>query len=625
MSVLVADFQNHTGDPIFDNTLEPMFNIALEGASFINAYSRGEARRAAQQLPKPTEHLDEQSARLVAIKQGVSVVITGALSLRGDGYKLSAEAIDAISGKSIASAELNLPGKDRVAPAVPSLAAPIRQALGDTTPQSVQIDGARGTFTAASLEAVHQYGVGMEEMFAGKWQEALKGFSKATELDPDFARAYSGMGTVLRNLQRRDEAEKAFKNAMANVSRMTERERLRTRGVYYLTIGDYPNCVQEYTNLVGQFPADNIGHANLAICYKYLQNMPKALDEARRAVDINPKSAIQRYNLALFAAYAGDFPSAERESRAVQDLNPNLAQGYLTLAYAQMGQGRFDQAAATYHAVGKVSALGGSFAQSGLGDIALYQGHFAEAARIFESRVAAEDLRKPEMLAGLAYANLMWGKSRAAVQAAERALAVSNKVNIRFLMARILIEAGETAQARQIGASLGAELNPEPRAYAKLIEGEIASKEKDPRGAILSFSAANEVLNTWLGRFDLGRAYLDAGLFAQADSEFDQALKRRGEALELADGPTFGYVPPVYYYQGRVREGLKSPGFVDPYRTYLSIREQAGEDPLLPQIKGRINPQRRRLSQHSGTCRSQPRRTRRTRPSPGRQHGSRAS
>src|SRR6516164_10399282 len=70
VSVLVADFTNHTGDPIFDGTLEPMFNVALEGASFINEINRGNARKLAQQLPHPTNKLDEQSARLVAVSQG---------------------------------------------------------------------------------------------------------------------------------------------------------------------------------------------------------------------------------------------------------------------------------------------------------------------------------------------------------------------------------------------------------------------------------------------------------------------------------------------------------------------------------------------------------------------------
>jgi hypothetical protein len=89
---------------------------------------------------------------------------------------------------------------------------------------------------------------------------------------------------------------------------------------------------------------------------------------------------------------------------------------------------------------------------------------------------------------------------------------------------------------------------------------------------------------------DLGIVYLEAGAFAEADSEFDQCLKRRGEILELFmdDMPTYSYLPPVYYYQGRDREGLKSPGFADSYRAYLSVRGKSGEDPLVPEIRRRL-------------------------------------
>ncbi len=104
--VLVGDFTNHTGDPIFDDTLEPMFNFALEGASFINAFNRGKARKLAGQLTPPTNKLDEQPARLVAVSQGIGAVITGELSRRGDKYSLSATALDAVSGNVIAKTEL---------------------------------------------------------------------------------------------------------------------------------------------------------------------------------------------------------------------------------------------------------------------------------------------------------------------------------------------------------------------------------------------------------------------------------------------------------------------------------------------------------------------------------------
>ena len=121
-------------------------------------------------------------------------------------------------------------------------------------------------------------------------------------------------------------------------------------------------------------------------------------------------------------------------------------------------------------------------------------------------------------------------------------------------------------------------------------EGVSALSTGDAPQAIKILMDANNLLDTWTGRFELGRAYLQAGLFVEADSEFDACSKRRGEVLELLldNVPTAGYLPPVYYYQGRVREGLKSPGFAEPYRMYLSIRGQHGEDPLLADVHSRL-------------------------------------
>src|SRR5215469_2556546 len=98
VSVLVADFQNNTGDSLFDDTLEPMFNVALEGASFINGFNRGTARKVAAGLPNSPHTLDEQASREVAIKEGIPAIVTGSLSKHGNGYNLSVKAIDAVTG-----------------------------------------------------------------------------------------------------------------------------------------------------------------------------------------------------------------------------------------------------------------------------------------------------------------------------------------------------------------------------------------------------------------------------------------------------------------------------------------------------------------------------------------------
>src|SRR6266850_4101745 len=361
VSVLVADFTNHTGDPIFDDTLEPMFNVALEGASFVNAFSRGNARKLAQKLPHPTDKLDEQSGRLVAVSQGIGAVVTGELSRRGNKYSLSVTALDAVSGNVIAQTQVTAGNKDEILLTIPKLAAPIRKALGDTTPESVQLQAAGGAFQAASLEAVHQYGVAMEQQFAGKTQNALESFSKAAELDPNFARAYAGMASLFRNMGNPQDAEKNIKLAMEHVDRMTERERYRIRGLYYLRSENWEKCVEENVELTKQYPADNIGYINLSVCYKSLHNTPKALEELQRALEISPGNQVARVNLALYLSYTGDFPAAEREARAVLQANPSTyPQAYDALAYAQVGQGQLAEAIKTYRQLQKASSLGQS-------------------------------------------------------------------------------------------------------------------------------------------------------------------------------------------------------------------------------------------------------------------------
>jgi tetratricopeptide (TPR) repeat protein/predicted Ser/Thr protein kinase len=595
VSVLVADFANYTGDPELDNTLEPMLGLALEGASFVNAYSRGDARKQAQKLPNPTDKLDEQSALLVARSQDVGVVITGDISLRGDTYDISAIALDAVSGKQIAKAEITVANKQEILPDLPKLAAPIRKALGDSTPAAKQFEEVSGGFTAASLEAVHQDTLGVEEQFAGNFQAAFDSFQKAAELDPKFPRAYTGMAAMAQNLGRPSDAIKYMNMAMQNVDRMTERERYRNRGLYSLTTGDWQNCVQQYTELVKLYPADRVGQNNLASCYVQLRKAPEALAAAKQAVKIVPKGVGQQLNLAFISAFAGDFTGSETDARAALVISPSAAQGYLVLAEAQLGQGEIDKAADSYHQLERFGAPGISTANAGLADLAAYQGKYSEAASLLTQGATADVANKSADNAARKYAALgnieiLQGHNSAALSDFDKALKSSQSTSIKFLGAMGYVDAGDPAKAQKLATSLSSDLTSEPQAYGKIIEGLIALKRKDSNDAVKQMTAANSLLDTWIGRFELGRAYLEAGAFTEADEEFDECAKRQGEAIELFmdNVPTYAYFPPVYYYQGRVREGMKSDGFADFYKTYLNIRGQSTEDPLLPDIRHRI-------------------------------------
>ena len=350
--------------------------------------------------------------------------------------------------------------------------------------------------------------------------------------------------------------------------------------------------MKEYGDLIARYSADAAARNNLALCLTYLRDMPKAVDEMRQVVKILPNRALYRENLALYAAYSGDFETAEQEARAMQE--PGLF-GVLALAFAQLGQGQLPEAAADLsRAWPRSTSRARPTPRPASATSRSTKAGSSDAARIL-TQGAAADLaakdadRAANKFAALAYAQLLRRQNAAAIAAADKALANSQAVKIRFLAARVFVEAGATAKAGALSAGLGAELQAEPQAYAKIIDGLTALKNGNPRRAIKDLTEANALLDTWIGHFDLGRAYLEAGAFPQADSEFDRCIKRRGEALSLFldEEPTYGYFPPVYYYQGRVREGLNSSKAAESYHAYLDIRGKSTEDPLVPDVRKR--------------------------------------
>jgi len=135
---------------------------------------------------------------------------------------------------------------------------------------------------------------------------------------------------------------------------------------------------------------------------------------------------------------------------------------------------------------------------------------------------------------------------------------------------------------------LSKELYNEPQAYAKIVDALLALQAGDAPKARTLLQDANKQFVTWIGNFDLGRAALAAGATTQADAAFDQCLNaRRGEALSLFvdEEPTYAFIAPAFYYQGRSREALKNARFAEPYREYLRLRDMSREDPLVGEVR----------------------------------------
>jgi tetratricopeptide (TPR) repeat protein len=594
-TVLIADLENRTGEYVFDGTLEPVLGIALEGASFVSTFRRDVALRIADQARFEGTGLGEKRARLVAQREGIGVVTAGAIDRSAKGYRVGVRAVDAFTGVPVVEATEEATSKDAVLAAATRLAARIRAALGDTVPESVQLTAGE-TYSAGSLEAAHEYALGMNAQFAGKWDDAVRHYEQALRLDRNMGRAYAGLAVIENNRGRHAEASRYFKEAMARVDRMSEREKFRSRGAYYLVVDRDPDrAIEALAELVKRFPADNAGLANLAVAYQLKRDFPRALEEARRAVAIYPKIVQQRNNVGLFAMYLGDFDAAIQEQQKVLELNPGFENGYVGLALAQLAAGRPDDAASTWSRLAGLGAAGASSAAEGLADLALYQGRLGDARALLEKGAQADLAAKDgaaaaRKLAMLAEALLAGGKGSQAAAAADRALqSAGGHDYVLFAAARVLARAGEERKARAVADDLDRRLPPESRMYAELLRGEAELRRRSFPEAVERYRGALRHVDSWLARCGLGHAYLEAGAFTQAQEELERCKKRRGEATDafLDVVPTYRYWPEVEYRLGRAQEGLGSPGAAESYRAFLAAKT-ADEDPAVPDARRRL-------------------------------------
>ena len=588
VTVLIADFQNTTNDPTFGSTIGQTTKRALEGASFITAFDRTRIRSTFQ--VQPPEKFDQTAARELAVKQGLSYILVGSIAPQGNGFDIAAQAIQPLTGEVVADIKQRASSKDQVLDTVTRVVTRIRTALGDETSVSAQ-QAAMRSLSTGSLEVLTHYAAAVDAQSKGRFEQAFDSFSKAVQLDPKFGLGYQGMAVMSSNLGRLQEAQKYAEEGLKYLDNMTEREQFAARANYFARTGDYKQCVTEYGALVAKYPADVVAHNLRAGCLLQLRDFQSAGEDLREIVRILPEHLVYRTNLALTLNYAGKFEEAQE---VLSKLSTPYPRATAVLASSQLAQGQVSESSETYRKLTSMDPWGMAYGTAGLGDIAVYEGRFAEAVRIFEEGAAADLAAKNSDGASLkfvaaAYAQLARGQKRLAAATAEKALEQSTAMPVRFLAARIFAETGDVARAQKLADGFTSQLAAEPQAYGKIIEAGIALQKRDSRGAIKILTDANGILDTWLGRYDLGRAYLEAGAFLQADSEFDRCLQRRGEALAVVnEDPSYGYLPSVYYYRGRAREGLKTAGFGEAYREYLKIRGQSGDDPLVADIKKRL-------------------------------------
>ena len=597
ISVLVANFQNQTGDAIFDGILEKSLDISLADASFITVHNRQEALRLATELdPLAGDTLSKDVAQLVSRRAGINVVVGGSIEQSDKGYTIKVWALDTVKSESVYEDSTTIGTKSEILKVADRFSAKLKSNLGDISADSVDAL-TKETFTTTSLEAMKAYALAQELDDQGKSEEALNEYLRAIDHDPNFGRAYSGVALIYFNSGRYEEAETYFQEALKRIDQMTDREKYRDRGLYALMKRDFKKAIDEYSALLEHYPGDYVIHAMLAVAYFYARNMPKAVEEGRLDVKYNPQGVWAHTNLSWYALATGDLKTAEAESRKALELEPDFEKAHITLALTLLAKDQFAKAAETYRKLQSLGSYGMTLAATGLADLAVCEGRLTEAVKILEEGIAFDLENKQaydaaEKYIMLAQACILQEKKELAIDAADRAVETSDEADILFSAALVYLDAGKDEKARALAAELNKETQPEPRVYAKLIGGELSRARGDIGNAVSLFHEAKDSIDTWIGHFFLGRAYLQAEDYTAAYSEFETCLKRGGETASvfLNDLPTHHYLPPAYYYFGRAQEGLGSEGASDSYNKFLKIKEKDdGSDQMVKDARRRLD------------------------------------
>ncbi len=299
-TVLLADFVNTTGDPIFDGTLKQALAVKLEESPYLNIFPEERARQTMALMGRrPNDRVSGQIARDLCQRQALKAMLEGSITGLGSQYVIAVNAVNCQTGETIAREQVEAAGKEQVLGAVGSAASNLRARLGESLASIKKFDAPVENATTSSLEAFKAFTLGQELRDKGNEAEAVPFFKRAIELDPNFALAYARLGASYSNLRETALAKENFAQAYERRDRVSEPERLYISARYYGAVqGDAGKVIEAYNLWKQTYPRDFTPSNNLASEYLQIGQPEKAADAARRAIELNPDAAYGYTNLA---------------------------------------------------------------------------------------------------------------------------------------------------------------------------------------------------------------------------------------------------------------------------------------------------------------------------------------
>jgi len=312
--LVLADFANTTGDPVFDDTLKQAISVQLAQSPFLNILSNARTRATLKLMAKaPDSRLAPDVASDLCQRAGGKAYISGSIASLGSQYVIGLQAINCKTGDPLAQEQVTAENKEHILKALDEAATKLREKLGESLSTVEKFDAPLDQATTPSLEALKALSGGVKTLQEKGSAAAIPFFKHAIELDPNFAAAYQALGISYSNLREPGLATENLQKAYDLRDKVSEREKFRISSSYYLLVtGELEKAIQTYELWAQTYPRNSEPFGNLGVDYTYLGQYEKGITASLEDLRLNPGSA------AAFTNLVGLYPAVNNldEARA---------------------------------------------------------------------------------------------------------------------------------------------------------------------------------------------------------------------------------------------------------------------------------------------------------------------
>jgi predicted Zn-dependent protease/predicted Ser/Thr protein kinase len=589
-TVVLADFTNSTGDPVFDGALRQGLAVQLEQSPFLSLISEQRIHQTLLLMGQPADaKLTPEITRDLCQRIGSKAYLSGSIARLGNQFVLGLNAVNCQTGDSLAEEQERATGKEQVLAAMDRAAAKLRAKLGESLSTVQKLNTPVEQATTPSLEALQTYSLGWKTMATkGDFAAAVPWFQRAIHLDPNFAMAYASLGVTYFNLGEPSLAAENTRKAYELRGRVSEREKFYIEAHYHDQVtGNLEKARQAYELWEQTYSRDDVPRNNLSAIYTGLGQYDKALTEDRETFRLDP-SGLNYLN--LVDSYLELNRLDEARATAEEAQAKNLDSPYLHLNLYQLAFVQNDAAGMAKQVTWSAGRPGVEDALLALeANTAAYFGRLGQARELSRQAVAsAERADEKETAAGYeakaALREAIFGNVVEARSRASAALALSEGQSVQYGAALALALVGDAVRAQALADDLGKRFQEDTLVqfnYLPTLRARLALNRNDYLKAIETLQAATPYE---LGNVDCGTAYpvyirgevyLAGHQGSEAAGEFKKILNHRGVIINEPIGALAHLgLARAYALQGDNAQALTA------YEDFLTLWKDA--DPDIP-------------------------------------------